>query len=30
MTPAVAIDGKVVMAGKVPSEQEVKKFLNIK
>lgn len=30
MTPAVAIDGKVVIAGKVPSEQEIKKFLNIK
>lgn len=29
MTPAVAIDGKVVMAGKVPSESDVKKMLAI-
>jgi len=29
MTPAVAIDGKVVMAGKVPTDQEVKKMLGI-
>ncbi len=27
MTPALAIDGKVVLAGKVPSEQEIKKLL---
>ncbi|HDQ26214.1 MAG TPA: thioredoxin family protein [bacterium] len=27
MTPAVAIDGKVVIAGKVPSEEEIKKIL---
>lgn len=29
MTPGVAIDGKVVMAGKVPTEEEVKKMLGI-
>ena len=29
MTPAVAVDGKVVIAGKVPSEQDVKKILGI-
>ena len=29
MTPAVAVDGKVVIAGKVPSEAEVKKMLGI-
>jgi small redox-active disulfide protein 2 len=28
-TPAVAIDGKVVSAGRVPSEQDVKKMLGI-
>ncbi|RMG57288.1 MAG: thioredoxin family protein [Deltaproteobacteria bacterium] len=27
MTPAVAVDGKVVIAGKVPSLEEVKKVL---
>lgn len=29
MTPAVAIDGKVVMTGKIPSEKDVKKMLGI-
>ena len=28
-TPAIVIDGKVVMKGKVPSESEVKQFLGI-
>lgn len=27
MTPALAVDGKVVLAGKVPSENEIKKLL---
>ena len=30
MTPAIAVDGKVVIAGKIPSEQEIKKILGIK
>ena len=30
MTPGVAVDGKVVMAGKIPTEQELKKILGIK
>lgn len=29
MTPAVAIDGKVVIAGKVPTDNDVKKMLGI-
>ena len=29
MTPAVAIDGKVVIAGKVPTEAEIKKALGL-
>ncbi len=29
MTPGVAVDGKVVMAGKVPTEEEVKKMLGL-
>jgi len=28
MTPALAVDGKVKFAGKVPSSDEIKKFLN--
>ncbi|MEO0292596.1 MAG: thioredoxin family protein [candidate division WOR-3 bacterium] len=28
MTPAVIVDGKVVMSGKVPSVEEVKKVLS--
>ena len=27
MTPALAVDGRVVLAGKVPSEDEIKKLL---
>ncbi len=27
MTPAIAVDGKVKMAGKVPSVEEIKKLL---
>jgi len=27
ITPAIVIDGKVVLAGKVPSKEEVKKYL---
>jgi len=29
MTPAVAIDGKVVVSGKIPSEAEIKKALGL-
>ncbi|MBN2754312.1 MAG: TM0996/MTH895 family glutaredoxin-like protein [Candidatus Goldbacteria bacterium] len=29
MTPAVAVDGKVVIAGKVPTEAEIKKALGL-
>jgi small redox-active disulfide protein 2 len=29
MTPAVAIDGRVVMTGKIPSEKDLKKMLGI-
>lgn len=29
MTPAVAVDGKVVISGKVPSEAEIKKALGL-
>jgi small redox-active disulfide protein 2 len=29
ITPAVVIDGKVVLAGKVPTAQDVKKLLGI-
>ena len=29
MTPAVAIDGKVVISGKIPSEAEIKKALGL-
>ena len=27
MTPAIVVDGKVVLAGKVPSEDELKKII---
>jgi len=30
ITPAVLIDGKVVMAGKVPSKEEIKRILESK
>lgn len=30
MTPAMTIDGKVVLSGKLPSPDELKKLLNIK
>jgi len=29
MTPAVAVDGKVVVSGKIPSEAEIKKALGL-
>lgn len=29
MTPAVAIDGKVVVSGKIPSEAEIKKAMGL-
>jgi len=29
MTPAVAVDGKVVVSGKIPSESEIKKALGL-
>ncbi|MBF0293420.1 MAG: thioredoxin family protein [Nitrospinae bacterium] len=29
LTPAVLIDGKLVMSGKVPADQDVKKLLGI-
>jgi len=29
MTPAVAVDGKVVISGKIPSEAEIKKALGL-
>jgi small redox-active disulfide protein 2 len=29
MTPAVAIDGKVVISGKIPSEAEIKKAIGL-
>lgn len=29
ITPALAVDGKVVVAGKVPAKEEIKKILSV-